>query len=302
MAEACPLTQEHAELLATKWWTGENFKRYGVLCCEGPFAQAETDRIEDAIRGYQETHGMSQENMEDLILSTTRHSGFWAHVTRSVPLRRVRSVYDHVRHVHHPFRKPGKWTELDDARLKEFAEQGHKWERIGDLLERPADECRQRYRKHLEHCDTQCKGKWSLDEESRLNLIMQDMNESGQNPQATSNFWKEVSKRMDNTRTAKQCSNKWNDSLSPTVKSLGRPPRWREADSRILVHKIASLNLHAEDEIQWDTLIWSKWPTEKLQKKWVALKDKVHTPNATHHDVVQRLITRFSTPSASTSI
>ncbi|KAI9442815.1 hypothetical protein BJY52DRAFT_1374563 [Lactarius psammicola] len=292
MAEACPLTQEHAELLATKWWTGENFKRYGVPCCEGPFAQAETDRIEDAIRGYQETHGMSQEDMEDLVLSTTRHSGFWAHAC-PFGLR--------PRSARHPFRKPGKWTELDDARLKEFAEQCLKWERIGDLLERPADECRHRYRKHLEHCDTQCKGKWSLDEELRLNLIMQDMNVSGQNPQATSKFWKEVSKRMDNTRTAKQCSNKWNDSLSPTVKSLGRPPRWREADSCILVHKIASLNFHAEDEIRWDNLTWSKWSTEKLQKKWVTLKDKVHTPNATHHDVVQRLITRFSTPSALTS-
>jgi hypothetical protein len=96
-------------------------------------------------------------------------------------------------------------------------------------------------------------GKWSPEEETRLNSIMQEMHESGKRPDTTPKFWKEVSRRMDNTRAAKQCSNKWyeyfrrlanvyspyrrNESLSPTVKSLGRTPRWREADSRILVQK-----------------------------------------------------------------
>lgn len=39
-------------------------------------------------------------------------------LARSVPLRRVRSVYDHTRYISHSFRKPGKWTEIDDARLR----------------------------------------------------------------------------------------------------------------------------------------------------------------------------------------
>ncbi|KAH9164859.1 hypothetical protein EDB89DRAFT_2077528 [Lactarius sanguifluus] len=308
MAATCPLTQEHAEMLATKWWSGEEFGRCGVPFREGLFTQAETDSIDDAIRQYQETRGMSQENIDDLILSETRREGFWAHVTRSVPLRRVRSVYDHVRQVSHPFRKPGKWTELEDTRLTEFVEQCLEWKRIGDLLERPADECCRRYHKYLKHRDTRHDGthtgKWSPDEVSCLTTIMQDMKESGQRPETNPKFWKEVSRRMDNTRSAKQCSNKWNGSLSPTVKSLGRAPRWRKADSCILVHKIASLDVHAEDEIQWGNLTdekWTKWSTEKLQQRWVALKNEVHMPNATHRDIVQQLTANFLSPCASTS-
>jgi len=47
-----------------------------------------------------------------------------------------------------------------------------------------------------------------LDEDARLNQIMQDMGEPGQTV-AKNKFWVEVSERMDNTRSAKQCSNKW---------------------------------------------------------------------------------------------
>ncbi|KAH9025739.1 hypothetical protein EDB85DRAFT_2149580 [Lactarius pseudohatsudake] len=308
MAATCPLTQEHAEMLATKWWLGEEFGRRGVLCCEGLFMQAETDSIDNAIHQYQETQGMSQDDIDDLILSETRQEGFWAHVMHSVPLRCVRSVYDHVRQVSHPFRKPGKWAKLEDTRLSEFVEQHLEWKKIGDLLEQPADECRCQYHKYLKHSDTRHEGKWSPNEESSLSTIIQDMKESGQRPDMNPKFWKEVSRRMDNTWSAKQCSNKWNDSLSPTVKSLGRAPRWCKADSRILVHnhpfRIALLNVHVEDEIQWGNLTdekWTKWSTEKLRQRWVALKNEVHMPNATHRDIVQRLTANFLTPQVSTS-
>src|ERR1700761_4863105 len=67
------------------------------------------------------------------------------------------------------------------------------------------------------------------------------------------------------------------DSLSPTAQSSGRI-HWREADSRILIHKyvsarlylnwsdhisrVASLDLNAEEDIRWGELIdtdWNKW-------------------------------------------
>ena len=38
---------------------------------------------------------------------------------------------------------------------------------------------------------------------------MQRMKESGCRPKTTPKFWKEVSRLMDHTRTAQQCSNKW---------------------------------------------------------------------------------------------
>jgi len=283
--------QEYAELLATKWWTAKEFMRHGVRCLEGPFTHVETERINNAIRGYRETQNLGQDEVEDIILSARKDVEFWGHVARLVPPRRVRSVYDHVRQTHHPFRRPGKWTELDDARLKDFADEGLKWRRVGELMERPADECRSRYNQRHKNKGTQHEGKWSPEEETRLNSIIQDMNESGRRPETTPKFWKEVSRRMDHTRTAKQCSNKWAMQL--------KIPRWREADSRLLVRKIALLNVDTEREIRWDDLIdeeWHMWTNEKLEQKWAALRNEVYTLNATHRDVVQQLTGRFSTP------
>jgi hypothetical protein len=89
------------------------------------------------------------------------------------------------------------------------------------------------------------------------------------------------------------------DSLSPTAQSSGRI-RWREADSKVLVHKyvpvrlylncsdhifrVASLDLDAEEDIRWGELIdagWNKWTAQKLEERWAALKSKVGS-SATH--------------------
>ena len=64
------VSDEHARMLATNWWSGEVFRQrgeceyltpsplsliriLGVTCCEGPFTLAETGRVQDAIRQYQ---------------------------------------------------------------------------------------------------------------------------------------------------------------------------------------------------------------------------------------------------------
>ena len=77
---------------------------------------------------------MSKDDILDIILSDTKDQEFWAHVgmsfgfvlavysdlsypARSVPPRRVWSVYDHVQQIYHPFQKAGRWTKAEDARL-----------------------------------------------------------------------------------------------------------------------------------------------------------------------------------------
>ena len=89
------------------------------------------------------------------------------------------------------------------------------------------------------------------------------------------------------------------DSLSPTVQSTGRI-RWRETDSRTLVHKyvstrlylgcsnhmfrVVSLDLDTEEDVWWGELIdagWNKWTAQKLEERWAALKSKVGA-SATH--------------------
>ena len=63
------LSQEQADMLATKWWSIERFRshgetttftpgptdtRTGVHCCGGVFTLVETDSVKDAVRRYQE--------------------------------------------------------------------------------------------------------------------------------------------------------------------------------------------------------------------------------------------------------
>ena len=83
------------------------------------------------------------------------------------------------------------------------------------------------------------------------------------------------------------------DSLSLTAQNSGRIC-WREADSKVLVHKyvpvrlyldcsnhifrVVSLNFDSEEDIQWGDLIdvgWNKWTAQKLEERWAALKSKV---------------------------
>ncbi|KAI9465096.1 hypothetical protein BJY52DRAFT_1221186 [Lactarius psammicola] len=249
--DASLLSIKHAELLSTKWWSIEEFRRQGVPCQEGLFTQAETDRINDTIHEYQEAQNLSQEDIDDIIFGAVKQQGFWSLLMRAVPLRRVR-----------------EWTDLDDSRLVQqtttrFVKDKLSWNQIGNNLQCTGDECRSRYHTHLAHAETQ----------------HEDLNEKALMAHTTKTFWREVSKKMDNTRTAKQCSNKWNDSLSLKAKSIRRPLRWRESDS------VASLDLDAEDEIIWDDIIderWKGWMGQKLHEKWIALRKKNNMLGATH--------------------
>ena len=110
-----------------------------------------------------------------------------------------------------------------------LVQQGQNWTDIGDAINRPPAECRDRFQRHLSHADTRrrgkfttimlgiidyCAGSWSTDEETRLIRIMQDLSEHGKTPATSNKFWEAVSDQMDKTRSAKQCCNKWYDSLT----------------------------------------------------------------------------------------
>ena len=158
-------------------------------------------------------------------------------------------------------------------------------------------------------------GKWSAEEETHLRTIFQEKIQSGHSPKTTPKFWKEVSIRMGNTRTAKQCSNKWYehfkrlpnaDLTSPKERiALTRCQEDSSLASRRFAHprpevriwsssltrtnqpfRISLLNVQEDDEIRWEDLTdehWKGWTAEKLRRRWVELKAGVHTPNDTHH-------------------
>ncbi|KAI9450535.1 hypothetical protein BJY52DRAFT_1191760 [Lactarius psammicola] len=296
--------EDHMALLATNWWSVEKFLQHGVQCREGAFTQTEAEQVEIALRGYQETQRLDDEEMEDLLYGENKLPGFWAQITRAVPGRRVRSVYDHVQRARHPLGKKGSWTEGDDAQMKAYIDKhGIDWTKIGDVMARPQGECRDRYYKYLIYQVRA--GHWSSDEEGRLVQIIQDLNLEGKTNKTVKRFWKEVARHMDNTRSAKQCRDKWTDSLSQKLQNGGKALRWGSEDTFILVQKVASLNVDSEDAIDWSSLPdegWQHWSKHKLQQKWSGLRAMVHTPGMTHHDVVLCLMERHSKRPHSTPV
>ncbi|KAF8263531.1 hypothetical protein EI94DRAFT_1596800, partial [Lactarius quietus] len=224
---------------------------------------------------------LDDEQMEDLVFGATKQIGFWSHVARSLPGRCLRSVYDHVQCSKHPLRKSGPWANGDDKMMKRHIdEHGHDWTEIGDVMSRPAVECRDRYHKKIK-----LKGTINRAEEARLVRVMQDLSLEGKTIKTTPGFWKEASHRMDNTRSGKQCREKWTDSLSHTLHNGGTALHWETQDEFILLHKIALLDVNRDDEIDWNSLpdaSWHQWSAHRLQQKWSLLKAKVQTPEAMH--------------------
>ncbi|KAH9980394.1 hypothetical protein BGW80DRAFT_1556951, partial [Lactifluus volemus] len=134
VADPSPSSEEHKEQLATKWWTAEEFRSKGILCREGKYTESETECIRNVISEYMERHNMSE---GDLLFGANRQLGFWAHITRALPQRRVGSVFGYVRRIYQPLKSGGKWSIEDDATLAQVVEMyGRDWDKVSEALER----------------------------------------------------------------------------------------------------------------------------------------------------------------------
>ncbi|KAI0269426.1 hypothetical protein BC834DRAFT_866216 [Gloeopeniophorella convolvens] len=179
--------------------------------------------------------------MEDLISGSDKQAvaGFWGRLVRSVPGRAVKSVYDHVRRAHNPLAKQGKWSKQeDDLLINTFTSQDGDWDRVASIVQRATSDCRDRYRALAGRSGSKQRMPWSREEEELLIRVMQDLSQEGRGPASTcQGFWGQVSKRMDNKRSPKQCQNKWTDSLEPSLRSGVRARSWTEHDASVLVAK-----------------------------------------------------------------
>jgi Myb-like DNA-binding protein REB1 len=139
-------------------------------------------------------------------------------------------------------------------------------------------DCRDRHRNHIVNRELRVSGAWSPEEEEELTRIVTELTvDVGKDPD-NDVFWGEVSKRMGNRRTRQQCRIKWTDALSKKLKNSGERPRWSQQDAYILVHKIASLQINDDSEIDWKLIAdpdWNLWSAHQLQRRWQTLKKSV---------------------------
>ncbi|KAI0268342.1 hypothetical protein BC834DRAFT_821644 [Gloeopeniophorella convolvens] len=297
---------EHAELLATKWlsakkladlsktqgrcsdlpaWlpcTEDPLHLVGLVYKKGKFSAIEEQQLSDAIQAYKLENQIDDAGFQELVFAkngTSKHSAFWSAITAAVPMRPIIAVYHHVRRSHHPLRAQGKWMPSEDALLTAAVlELGQQWEKVSDRVGRMASDCRDRYRNHIQNSEERAVGPWTKEEEMRLTQIVTDMTVKQGRDMDNDVFWGVVSLRMGNTRGRQQCRIKWTDSLSKTVKNHGTKPRWSSQDAYILVHKVDSLRVRDDSEIDWKTLPdphWNLWSAHTLQRRWLTMKRSI---------------------------
>jgi len=191
-------------------------------------------------------------------------------------------------------KQQGKWMDTEDAALiQAVADLGQAWEKISLRVGRMSSDCRDRYRNHIANRDIRITGAWKKAEEEDLIRIVTEMTVHQGKDIDNDVFWGKVSERMGNTRGRQQCRIKWTDSLSKTVKNEGQKPRWSQQDAYILVHKVDSLNVRDDTEIDWKTLPdpgWNLWSAHSLQRRWLTLKRSIKGfEEMTHQEIMDIL-------------
>ncbi|CAA7260050.1 unnamed protein product [Cyclocybe aegerita] len=291
----------HAHLLANKWLgaskLAELVRTEGLVYKKGKFSAIEEHLIRSAVANIQHVRQLSDQELLEIIFSKNdknRDTAFWSELTAAVPLRPIIAVYHHVRRSYHPMKQQGPWKPDEDDLLKQaVADLGQQWEKVSSRVGRMASDCRDRYRNHLLNRDIRITGPWSKEEEDQLTQIVTDMTVKQGKDVDNDVFWSKVSELMGGRRGRQQCRIKWTDALSKTMKNEGQKPRWSQQDAFILVHKVDSLNVRDDTEIDWKLISdadWNLWSAHTLQRRWLTLKKSVKGyEEMTHQEIMDIL-------------
>ncbi|KAH9482558.1 DNA-binding protein REB1 [Psilocybe cubensis] len=277
---------EHAFILANKWLNpnklAELVRDEGLVYKKGKFSAIEEQQLKIAIHKYAHEKQLTLQELNDKIFlkhGNSKDDAFWSEITAAVPLRPIIAVYHHVRRAYHPLKQQGTWSTVEDEALKQaVADLGQQWEKISDRVGRMASDCRDRYRNHIHGREIRITGHWSKEEEDKLIQIVTDMTIKQGRDLDNDVFWGRVSELMGGTRGRQQCRIKWTDALSKRVKNEGQKPRWGQQDAFILVHKIDSLNVRDDTEIDWKVIPdpdWNLWSAHTLQRRWLTMKKEI---------------------------
>jgi hypothetical protein len=127
--------------------------------------------------------------------------------------------------------RTGKWAADEDKQLKEAVRAlgGKNWRKIASLVPgRTQKQCHDRWRDALEHIISRADGgigKWTADEDKKLKDAVRA--HGGKN-------WKEISALVPG-RTSKQCRNRWQDTLDPSIgRATARTGKWTADEDKML--------------------------------------------------------------------
>ncbi|KAH9981560.1 hypothetical protein BJV74DRAFT_778822 [Russula compacta] len=277
-----PWNEEHATLLATKWYDHKKLAELGemegLVYKKGSFSAIEEQSIKDAIEEYRIEHALTEDDIHKLIFTKQKGSTFWHHVARSVPMRPIKNVFVHVRRAWERTANQGRWSDHEDEGLEQaIRELGNSWDAIAKRIGRSPANCRDRYRNHLAHRTERRRGAWSPEEVQELTAIVRTMiSRQGGNTEGIS--WADVAARMGHKRNGQQCRNKWCNTALSAQLCRDKKSNWSAVDTFIFMHKVTSLSVLDESEIIWSKFPdpgWNRWSSYQLRRKWRTLKRSV---------------------------
>ncbi|KAK9380200.1 uncharacterized protein V2V93DRAFT_371904 [Kockiozyma suomiensis] len=174
----------------------------------GSFTAEETLALENFMLKYGREHDLDHEGLCRRVWTTERKKdNFWDAVTNALPHRTRASVYKHVRRKYHPYEQRGKWTAEEDEQLRVLEEEyGAQWKIIGKHMGRMPEDCRDRFRNYVKCGASRGQNKWSMEEESKLVDIVNEIRYNHPNVDVN---WTVVSEKMGGIRSRIQCRYKW---------------------------------------------------------------------------------------------
>ncbi|GME75367.1 unnamed protein product [Ambrosiozyma monospora] len=261
--------------------------------------------IDTFVSDYCEIFKISKEELCKRVWANERKKDkIWEALQRVLPSRTRASLYKHVRRSYHIFEVRGKWTEEDDRKLAELAnEKEGQWKSIGLEMHRMPEDCRDRWRNYVKCGNGRKVNKWEEDEEARLRAVIAELTEEQKavNGETTIN-WTQVSERMGGSRSRIQCRYKWNKLLkresSMRVRSMELDTKvWMLSRLREILKRDPTVKT-----VDWDALA-SLHPTNGWPNSWSGsdfelcferLKTSVDTKGMTRLQAVENLLQAHS--------
>jgi len=196
------------------------------LPSSGPFVKPEIDFISSTIDDLRDVHSIDETTFNDWVQEGSRRypaiKGLYADLLEGLPHRDRKSIVRFCQRKYHNFQR-GAWTAEADQELRDaHQETPNVWSKIAVHLGRTAEDCRDRWRNHVQYQPNQRNTEaWKPAEEDELleaiDTCVMRMKESGVLSQDVGRDtipedviqWKVVSQLMGGRRNRLQCAYKW---------------------------------------------------------------------------------------------
>ncbi|KFM59963.1 Cyclin-D-binding Myb-like transcription factor 1, partial [Stegodyphus mimosarum] len=222
--------------------------------------------------------GISQYERNGEVQKFLRAKHFYVRLGKGLNDRTLKSVYQKARHLFNPMKRSDRYGEVEISKLSQVhSVTGNKWEKIGVVLRRDGNSCRDTYRWYKKKVN---KGKWTQEEESNLIKAIEKVT-------GTTNFssdklihvaWEKVAQLVP-TRNSAQCEKHFRESLAWTCDPTLRQ-KWDRICYEKLIYILKNENyIKDETEIDWrkihESFRYCAPSYAFVRKKWHKLKSKI---------------------------